>query len=132
MREINLPMTQTFSITLDAAMLDPSKAVDMGNGRRAIQLGVVVDAKINAMLDTARQNGGKILYATTSIEQTMESIMLNYFMGPFVEHEERRAMFEHEVVQSSALSFRAKKDLAIKIIHKDDLLEGTKKNAVQK
>jgi hypothetical protein len=104
MKEIVLPITQTYSITFDAAMFDPSKAVDMGNGRRAIPLGNVVDADIIATVETARRNGGKILYATTSIEQTLESILLKYFMGPFVGHDERRVMFEHEVLQSSALS----------------------------
>ncbi len=132
MREINLPITQTVSFTFNPGAFDLSKSVDVGNGRRQISLGTIYDEKTAATMETARRNGGKILYATTSIEQTLESILLNYFMGPFTEHEDRRVMFEHKVLQSSALSFRAKKDLAIKIIHKDDLLEGTKKNAAQK
>ena len=132
MREINLPITQTYSITLDEAMFDVSKAVDMGNGRRAIPLGVVVDDKITAMVETARRNGGKILYATTSIEQALESILIKYFMGPFVGHDDRRVMFEYEVLQSSALSFRTKKELVIKIINQNNLLNGKKKDAVQR
>jgi len=132
MREINLPMTQTYSITIDMAKLDPSKAIDMGDGRRAVPLGNIVDPQIGAVVDTARKNGGKILYATTSIEQTLESILLEYFMGPFVGHNDKRVMFEHEVLQSSALSYRAKKDLVIKVIHADNLLKGDQKNAVQK
>ncbi len=132
MREINLPITQTVSITFNPGIFDLSKAVDMGDGRRQVPLGIVFDSQIGVAMETARRNGGKILYATTSIEQTLESMLLNYFMGPFIEHEDRRVMFEHEVLQSSALTFRAKKDLAIKIIHKDNLVEGTKKNAIQK
>lgn len=132
MREINLPITQTVSITINPREFDLSKSVDVGGGRRQISLGTIYDEKTGAVMETARRNGGKILYATTSIEQTLESMLLNYFMGPFVEHEDRRVMFEHEVLQSSALTFRAKKDLAIMIIHNDNLVEGTKKNAIQK
>jgi len=132
MREINLPITQTVSITFNPGAFDLSKSVDVGGGRRQISLGTIYDEKTGAVMETARRNGGKILYATTSIEQTLESMLLNYFMGPFIAHDERRVMFEHEVLQSSALTFRAKKDLVIKIIHKDNLLEGTKKNAAQK
>lgn len=36
MREINLPITQTFSITIDREKIDMSKAVDIGNGRRSV------------------------------------------------------------------------------------------------
>ena len=85
MREINLPITQTVSFTFDPGALDLSKSVDVGGGRRRIDLGTIYDEKTGAMMETARRNGGKILYATTSIEQTLESMLLNYFMGPFVE-----------------------------------------------
>lgn len=132
MREINLPIAQTASITINPQEFDLSKAVDAGNGRRRIFLGTIYDDKTSAVMETARRNGGKILYAATSIEQTLENMLLNYFMGPFIAYDERRVMFEHEVLQSSALTFRAKKDLAIKIINKDNLVEGTKKNAMQK
>ena len=131
MREINLPMTQTFSITFTPQMFDESKAVDMGNGQRRILLGNICDPQIGEVVETARRNGGKILYATTSIEQTLENILLNYFMGRFVGHEDRRVMFEHEVLQSSALSYRAKKELVTKIINNEALLEGKKKSKVQ-
>jgi hypothetical protein len=132
MREINLPITQTFSITLDKAMFDLSKAVDMGDGRHSVSLGNIVDTEMVAKVETARRNGGKILYATTSIEQSIESILLNYFMGPFIEHDDRRVMFEHELLQSSALSFRAKKDLLVKVINTENLLKGGNKDAAQK
>ena len=132
MREINLPITQTVSITINPQEFDLSKAVDVGGGRLQSPPVTIFDSQIGEAMETARRNGGKILYATTSIEQTLESILLNYFMGPFIEHEDRRVMFEHEVLQSSTLTFRPKKDLAIKIIHKDNLVEGTKKNAIQK
>ncbi|HET7625636.1 MAG TPA: hypothetical protein VFM25_10265 [Verrucomicrobiae bacterium] len=131
MREINLPMTQTFSITINPRTFDLSKAVDMGGGRHAIPLGNIVDPQIGAVVETARKNGGKILYATTSIEQTLENILLKYFMGPFVGHDDRRAMFENEVLKSSALSYRAKKELVTKLINTQALLEGKNKSKLQ-
>jgi hypothetical protein len=131
MREINLPITQTVSITFNPSTFDLSKAVDIGDGRRQVPLGTVFDSQINAVMETARRNGGKILYATTSIEQTLESIMLEYFMGPFVGHEDRRVIFEHEVLQSSALSYRTKKELVTKIINNERLLAGKQKSAAQ-
>lgn len=131
MREINLPITQTFSITVDMLNLDMSQAVDMGNGRVKVPLGTIVDGNISAVVEIARKNGGKVLYATTSIEQKLEAILLEYFMGPFIKHDDRRVMFEKEILQSSALSYRAKKELVTKIIIKDNLLPGSKKNAVQ-
>ena len=132
MREINLPITQTVSMTFNPGAFDLSKSVDVGGGRRQVPLGTIFDGHIAAAMETARRNGGKILYATTSIEQTLESMLLNYFMGPFVGHEERRVMFEHEVLQSSALSYRAKKELVTKIINSEGLLAGKQKSAVQK
>ena len=132
MRGINLPITQTVSLTFNPGALDLSKSVDVGGGRRQVSLGAIFDSQIGAVMETARQNGGKILYATTSIEQTLESLLLNYFIGSFIAHDERRVMFEHEVLQSSALTFRTKKDLVIKIINKDNLLKGNKKDTIQK
>lgn len=131
MREINLPITQTFSLTIAPQTFDLSKAVDIGNGRRRVPLGTIVDGEITAVVETARRNGGKILYATTSVEQTLESMLLKYFMGPFVGHEDRRAMFEHEVLQSSALSYRTKKELVTKVINNEALLAGKKKSTMQ-
>ena len=131
MKEINLPITQTFSITIDTHNIDMSKAVDMGDGRLVVPLGNIVDENISSIVETARKNGGKVLYATTSIEQTLEAILLEYFMGPFAGHDDRRVMFEREILQSSALSYRAKKELVTKLINDGELLPGNKKNVVQ-
>jgi hypothetical protein len=132
MREINLPMTQTVSITFDQDMFDMSKSVDLGGGRRQTPPRIIYDDKTAAVMETARRNGGKVLYAATSVEQTLENILLNYFMGPFVVHEDRRVMFEHEVLQSSALSYRTKKELVSKVINSEALLAGKKKSTIQR
>lgn len=53
MREISLPITQTFSITIDTHNIDMSKAVDMGEGRFLVPLGNIVDENISAIVETA-------------------------------------------------------------------------------
>ncbi len=131
MKEITLPITQSYSITIDMHNLDTSNAVDMGGGRFRIPLGNIVDENITSIVETARKNGGKVLYATTSIEQKLEAILLEYFMGPFIRHNDRRVMFEREILQSSALSYRTKKELVIKLISDNELLPGNKKNVTQ-
>lgn len=132
MKDIELPITQTFSITIDTHNIDTSKAVQMEDGRMMVPLGNVVDTEISAITEQARQNGGKILYATTSIEQQMEGLLLRFFMGPFTGHEERRVLFEAEILQSTALSYCAKKELVAKVVNSSELLPGKKKNKLQK
>ena len=118
-------------MTIDTHNIDMSKAVDMGDGRLLVPLGKIVDESSSLKVETARKNGGKVLYATTSIEQKLEAILLEYFMGPFVKHEERRVMFETEILQSSALSYSAKKELVAKLVNDRQLLSGSKKNSLQ-
>lgn len=132
MKDIELPTIQTFSITIDPHNLDKGEAVQMENGRMMVSLGHIVNTDISALTEKARQNGGKVLYATTSIEQQMEAILLRFFMGPFSGHEDRRVMFETEILQSTALSYRAKKELVSKIVNIFDLLPGKKKSRLQK
>jgi hypothetical protein len=130
MREIVLPFTQTFSLTIDLQKVDMSKAVDAGEGRLLIPLGTISNEEIGKTVEMARKNGGKILYATTSIEQRMEALLLEYFMGPFAGHNDRRVMFEREILQSSALGYRAKRDLVTKLVNELELLPGKEKNTL--
>lgn len=131
MKDIELPITQTFSITIDAHNIDMSNAVEMVNGKFMLPLGDVVNDAISETTNQARINGGKVLYATTSIEQQLESLLLRYFMGAFVEHDEKRVIFERDILQSSALSFSSKKELVAKIVNESSLLIGKKKNKLQ-
>ncbi|MDH5387158.1 MAG: hypothetical protein OEY06_01770 [Gammaproteobacteria bacterium] len=131
MKDIELPITQTFSLTIDTHNVDMSNAVEMENGQFRIPLGDMVNESISAATEKARINGGKVLYATTSIEQQLEGLLLRYFMGPFVQHEERRVIFERDILQSSALSYSSKKELVSKIINEHNLLQGKKKNKLQ-
>jgi hypothetical protein len=131
MREIALPTTQTFSVSLN---VDAFKSALAGDSKhQGVPLGtVVVDEKAWLEIATARRNGGAILYATTSIEQKMEFILLNYFMGRFIRYDSKRDMFEREILKSTALSFSAKRELVVKVITEGELLQRKKKNIVQK
>jgi len=132
MKEIQLPINQTISVTFTSEDLASNDAVDMGNGVSRVSLGTMIDAEISDNLQTARKNGGTILYATTSIEQQIENILLKYFMGDFIQYEERREIFEKEILQSSALSYSAKKELLLKIVNNLKLLQRKKKEKLQK
>lgn len=132
MRDIELPITETFSVTVDVKELESAPLVDLGGGRVGVKLPDVVNPEGQEITAAARRNGGKILYATTSIEQKMDQLLLHYFMGPFEAHSERRVIFETEILQSSNLTFSTKKELVTKVIASESLLVGKKKNALQK
>jgi len=117
MKEIQLPINQTISLTFTSEDLASNDAVDLGDGISRVSLGTMIDPSISENLQTARKNGGTVLYATTSIEQQLENILLRYFMGDFTQYEERREIFEKEILQSSALSYNAKKELLLKIVN---------------
>jgi len=129
MRGINLPTTNTFSLTVQVGKNDGSTIKNITeNG--LVELGNIVDADKSKDIDVARLNGGKILYATTSIEKIIEKILVRYFIGPFQGHDERRVIFENDVIQSSSFSFSFKKELIKKIVNNHDLLKGKQKNSL--
>jgi len=131
MKNIELPITQTYSLSINPNSIDMSNAVEMDNGQLMVPFGDIINESISATTETARANGGKVLYAATSIEQQLEGLLLHYFMGPFVTHDSPRTMFEREILQSSALSYSSKKELVSKIVNGNDLLKGKKKNKLQ-
>ncbi|HKB59250.1 MAG TPA: hypothetical protein VKC56_04305 [Gallionellaceae bacterium] len=128
MKEIKLPINQTYSMRLK---FDPAKAVDLGNGVVRHTLGTFSTEDAAPSLEMARKNGGNILYATTSVEQQLENILMLYFMGPFIKHEERRILFEREILQSSALSYNAKKELVSKILAHNEVVDNKVLNKLQ-
>jgi hypothetical protein len=129
MKEIKLPISQTITMPLK---VDESKTVDLGNGIVRFTLGEFSSQDASPNIEIARKNGGNILYATTSIEAQLETILMQYFMGPFVRHEERRVLFEREILQSTALGYKAKKELVSTIVLHNHLLDTKKLNNLQK
>jgi hypothetical protein len=130
MKDIDLPITNTVTMSIDLAQLDEEAAVEV-DGRLLVPTKVGVNEQSFKELEQARVNGGKILYATTTIEHQLDDIILHYFMGVFVYGFDARELFEKEMLQSSLLSFSAKKELAIKIINQIKLLKGKDKNSLQ-
>ena len=116
---------------LDLKNINPANIVDMGDGKQALKIGELVNPEIISEMDMAQVNGGLVLYATTSIEKWIESILLVYFMGPFIEPNPRRDMFEREVLESSTLTFSSKKELLFKAVNEEDLIKGKSKNKLQ-
>jgi len=131
MKEITLPITNTFSLTSQIDKVDYSQCEKMGDSY-LVPLGNMVSPEKQKEIDIARLNGGKILYATTSIERKVEHILLDYFLGPFEGHEERRVIFENDVIQSSSFSYSFKKGLIKKIVDSHELLHGKNKNHLNK
>ena len=131
MIEINLPTTQTFSMPLDVTALRSGMVGDGGNQGRTLG-SLVVNDKVWSELATAKKNGGTILYATTSIEQKLESVLLNYFLGPSISFDDQRRMFDREILKSTVLSFSAKKELVVKVINEGELLSKKNKPALPK
>ena len=131
MREINLPISNTFSLTVQMNKLDLKNAKQEGDAF-LVPLGNVVDPSKNKDIEISRLNGGKVLYATTSIEKITEKILIQYFIGPFQGHDERRVNFENDVIQSSSFSYSFKKELIKKIVVQHDLLNGKQKNKLNK
>jgi hypothetical protein len=131
MKVVNLEVLQTFSISIDNLEQHFGKAEDIGNGLVSIPLGNIVDSVSLQAMNVARENAGKVIHAATFIESQLVAILLDYFMGPFAGHDDRRVTFEQEILQSSFLSYSAKKELFGKIVLSAGLLEGGKKNVAQ-
>lgn len=131
MKELNLPITTTYSTIIDLLNISSDQVVDLGDGKKALQLGAFIAGEYEEVVSLARRNGGHVLYAATSIEQEIEKILLNYFMGPFTGPDKRRDLFTNEVLQSSTLSFKSKKELLFKVINETDSLTGKRKDKLQ-
>jgi hypothetical protein len=118
------------SLTVQTKNIGSEGVVQMGEHLVAPLGDLVTPEKIEEINNTARLNGGKILYATSSIDKMVERILVRYFIGPFKGHDERRVIFENDVIQSSSFSYSFKKELIKKIVNKHDLLKGKQKNNI--
>ncbi len=76
-------------------------------------------------LSEARRNRLKVIEGALSVENQLESIILQYFLG---RSHEKRAVFESLILNSDWCSFAAKRKLINHIINEEKLLEGKDKN----
>ena len=131
MKKINLPITQCFSMSLDTHNITEDQIGEI-NGKKVVMLGSIDIAECNKKLDVVRDNGAQVVYAATGIEKKLEDILLTYFFGSFAGPNERRDFFVYNVLQSSGLQFSFKKELVNKIVDKYGLLEGERKDKLQR
>ncbi len=131
MKEITLPLENTFSFTMDLhnPPLEGSIEVD---GKLIIPLGNFDFAKDAKIIEMARLNGGKILYAATSIEKKLEEVILLYFFGVLKKPNSKRDFFANEVLKASDLTFSYKKELVHKILNESKIINGKKKDNLQR
>lgn len=130
MKRIKLPISTTFAMSIDMQNIteDNIKVVD---GQKVIHFGTFEPAKHNDDISTIHSNGAQVLYAATSIEKKVESIILVYFFGQVLGINKERDFFSYELLQSSALTFSFKKELLQKIVSNKKLLKGKRKNSLQ-
>jgi len=131
MKEINLPITTTYSIECQVKDL-PSEGVLNQSSRTTIPLGSINIADHEGDGDIARANGGKILYATTSIEKRLEKIISDYIFGLYLSENKRRAFFENELLKASILQLSFKKQLVKKIVQQGKYLKGKERESLEK
>lgn len=113
--------------------------VDEGQTIQDAIIGSISDQGIT-MCDTetmddlamARDNGGRVLYGTTSLEKKIEQLISSYFMSAYEYPSEKRSMFENEFIQSSSLSLSFKNGIAQKIFNESKALKGKDKASFQK
>lgn len=129
MKEINLPITTTYSLNIKANSVPTADDIVENMEGICTRLDV---AKNSKEVNIARKNGGHILYATTSLEQKIERLISLYIFGLFDGPHPERSFFEHEILESSALGFNFKKQLLKKLIHEQSYLRGKKKNEFER
>ncbi len=116
---------------MDLHNLPRENAIEV-NGKLIIPFGTVDFGKEGKILETARLNGGKILYAATSLEKKLEEVILLYFFGILKEPNPKRDFFANEVLKASDLTFSYKKELVHKILNESKIINGKGKDSLQK
>lgn len=128
MKEIDLPVTTTFSMTFDMEGLKEIP-VQMIDGLKVIPLGTMNFGTSGNDIEIARSNGGKVLYSTTTtIEKKLESIISSYLFSLFLEPNSQRSFFEHELLGSSSMTLEFKRTLVNKIIDQENYQTGKEKD----
>jgi len=72
----------------------------------------------------ARENGGQVIWATSSIENTLEVIITNYLFNP-IGFNNQRDFFVNNIIALGCFSFFEKKNVVCVLINEKNLLGGT-------
>ncbi|XWN37386.1 MAG: hypothetical protein ROO71_00400 [Balneola sp.] len=128
MREIELPIAEEYILK---GKMDMNKVIPNEDGTFLVPLGTILDDNMVHNVRIARDNGGKVLYATTSIEKQIVDILLEYFLGSNEGETNKKNIFKNDILASSAFSFRAKKNLLNNILNQEGLIKRKNKSIMQ-
>lgn len=109
MRKISLPAFNTVSFNYSAEDVE-AIGVTLAEGFQAVPMGSIGPQEWEE-LKVARENGNTLIWATICLEKRLDRVVCNYFFGPIVGPNEKRQLFENEVIQSSSFTFHFKKHL---------------------
>lgn len=129
MKIIELPTSNTVSFTLT-----PDESIKAGiimpDGLKHISLGNLDPAKFKE-LEIARENGTKVMWATTCIEKTIDNMITSYFIGVFNGASTKRDLFRNELLQSSLFQLSLKKHLISKLSNTFFSFKGSDRDKLQ-
>jgi len=122
-KEIDLPIQRVFSMPLKVSFGGPSgdkMSINCSEGR--------------AELSIAANNSGKIIYATSSIENMIEKFIINYLFGTVIggNMSRQRSFFSNYIIQASSFQFSFKKSLFIQAVKDESLITRDKISEIER
>jgi len=132
LKEINLPSRHVYTtppIDLQNIRQDQIEIVD---GKKRINLGSIDFGEANKDLPTIRENASKIVDSAVGIEAQMDDILVDFLFQSDKGRNHRRDFFRHQFLESATILFSSKKELLQDIVNTEQLLDGKKKNILQK
>ena len=111
MKEITIPISDHYCLVSET-----DRVYEQGQG------GYLCDTTFQYELETARTNGGKILFATSSIEQKLDFVISSYFFDLNQQDNPKKTFFETEVLSLSNFTFSTKRKIFLKIINNAHLI----------
>lgn len=130
MKKIDLPIVNTARFKIDIDALNNANNISSNSLTSTIPLGNIGEKNWQD-LQITRENGNQIICCTVNIEKDIEEIMLSFFMGSVPELNEKRELFKSELLQTSFLTFSAKKHIVMKIAEKTSSYKERDRNKLQ-
>ena len=131
MKQIRLPVHNTFSLSFKPEELSNRETVQMPNGRMGIKIGTTEINPSHPDLIQARENGSQVIWATINIELKMEDLITKYLFGIGIGYNERLDFFTNEIMASNNIIYSFKKRLSIKLIKSRKLLSKKKSSELE-
>ena len=101
MKKILLPITTSYSLSFGIKELEENEKVTMPNGMKGVNIGGISTSKYNDDLICARDNGARIIWATSSIEKKLEDLVAKYLFTIKIGIVRERDFFINEIISSS-------------------------------